>query len=229
MKVKLPASWKAQLDAELGQPYFKALGQFVDSERKHHTVYPPEEDVFNAFEAAPFDELKVLLLGQDPYHGPGQAHGLCFSVRPHVKRLPPSLVNIYKELHADLGVDIPRHGYLEHWAEQGVLMLNTVLTVRAGEPLSHRNKGWQTFTTAVIRKVNEKRSPVVFVLWGGPAQKKAGLIDTTRHVIVSAAHPSPLSAYRGFFGSRPFSKINAALRKAGQPEIDWKIPDAPVE
>ncbi len=225
MEVSLPSSWKAQLAAELEKPYFTELSRFVDAERERHTVYPPEADVFNAFKAAPFDAVNVLLLGQDPYHGPGQAHGLCFSVRPHVKRLPPSLVNIYKELHDDVGVRIPNHGYLGHWAEQGILMLNTVLTVRAGEPMSHRNKGWETFTTAVIRKVSEKSSPVVFVCWGGPAQKKISLIDTRRHTIVSCAHPSPLSAYKGFFGSRPFSKINAALRKAGKPEIDWQIPD----
>jgi uracil-DNA glycosylase len=225
MKVSLPSSWKTQLADEFKQPYFKELSEFVDAERERYTVYPPEEDVFNAFKAAPFEDVKVLLLGQDPYHGPGQAHGLCFSVLPHVKRLPPSLVNIYKELHDDVGVAVPRHGYLAHWAEQGVLMLNTVLTVRAGAPMSHRNKGWETFTNAVIRKVGEKRSPVVFVLWGGPAQKKIGLIDTRRHIAVKSAHPSPLSAHRGFLGSRPFSKINVALRKAGKPEIDWKIPD----
>jgi uracil-DNA glycosylase len=221
MKVSLPSSWKKQLAPELGQPYFQELGHFVDAERRRHTVYPPEDDVFNAFAATPFDEVSVLLLGQDPYHGPGQAHGLCFSVRPDVKRLPPSLVNIYKELPGGA----PRHGCLEHWAKQGVLMLNTVLTVRGGEPLSHRNKGWETFTTAVIRRVNDKPDPVVFVLWGGPAQKKAGLIDTTRHIIVSSPHPSPLSAHRGFLGSRPFEKVNAALRSVGKPEIDWRIPD----
>lgn len=228
MKVSLPSSWKTQLASELKQPYFEKLSEFVDAERQRHTIYPPEEDVFNAFKAAPYDDVKVVLLGQDPYHGPGQAHGLCFSVLPHVKRLPPSLVNIYKELHADMDVNIPRHGCLAHWAQQGILMLNTVLTVRAGEPMSHRNKGWEIFTTAVIREVNAKSNPVVFVLWGGPAQKHIGLIDTRRHTIVKSAHPSPLSAHRGFLGSRPFSKINAALRQAGQSEIDWRIPDPAV-
>ncbi len=223
MKVSLPPSWKTQLAAELQQPYFAELSRFVDDQRERHTIYPPEEDVFNAFEAVPYDRVKVLLLGQDPYHGLEQAHGLCFSVRPHLKRLPPSLANIYKELHSDLGVGIPAHGCLDHWAKQGVLMLNTVLTVRAGKPMSHRNRGWETFTDAVIRKLSEKSCPVVFVLWGGPAQKKIGLIDSARHTVVKSVHPSPLSAHNGFFGSRPFSKINVALRGSGEAEIDWQI------
>lgn len=227
MKVSLPESWRIQLAAELTQPYFKRLGEFVDAERGHHTVYPSEGDVFNAFTCTPYDKVRVLLLGQDPYHGPGQAHGLCFSVQPQVKRLPPSLRNIYKELRDDVGSTIPGHGYLAHWAGQGVLMLNAVLTVRAGQAFSHRGKGWERFTDAVIHKVNERKDTVVFVLWGGPAQKKAALIDTERHVIVKGAHPSPLSSYRGFFGSRPFSQINAALRRAGGDEIDWQIPLEP--
>lgn len=225
MVLTLPPSWKQPLAGEFKQPYSKKLREFVAAERKTHVVYPPEKSVFNAFKYTPYDKVNVLLLGQDPYHGHGQAHGLCFSVRPKVRPLPPSLVNIYKELHDDVGCRIPNNGYLVHWAEQGILMLNAVLTVRAGEPLSHRGKGWELFTDAVIRKVNEKKSPVVFVLWGGPAQKKIGLIDTQRHAIVKAAHPSPLSAHRGFFGSRPFSKIDAALRAAGKPKIDWQIPD----
>lgn len=225
MNISLPPSWKTQLAAELKQPYFAELCEFVDAERRRHTVYPPEKDVFNAFRYAPYGKVKVLLLGQDPYHGPGQAHGLCFSVQPSVKRLPPSLINIYKELHDDVGCRIPGHGWLAHWAEQGILMLNTALTVRAGQAFSHRGKGWERFTDAVIRKVNDKKKPVVFVLWGGPAQKKLALIDTARHLVVKGAHPSPLSAHRGFFGSRPFSKINAALRAAGESEIDWQIPD----
>lgn len=224
MNISFPDSWKARLASELEQPYFAELCGFVADERRRYTIYPPEEDVFNAFTRTPYGKVKVLLLGQDPYHGPGQAHGLCFSVQPHVKRLPRSLVNIYKELHDDVGCSIPNHGYLAHWAEQGVLMLNAVLTVRAGQAFSHRGKGWERFTDAVIRGVNEKKDPVVFVLWGGPAQKKIALIDTGRHVIVKGAHPSPLSAHRGFFGSRPFSKINAALRAAGESGIDWQIP-----
>lgn len=225
MKVSLPSSWQAQLAAELEAPYFAKLGEFVDAERRAHLVYPPEKDVFNALRYTPYEKVKVLLLGQDPYHGPGQAHGLCFSVQPDVKRLPPSLVNIFKELRDDLGCRIPHHGHLVHWAEQGVLMLNAVLTVRAGQAFSHRGKGWERFTDAIIRKVSEKQDPVVFMLWGGPARKKTTLIDTGRHVIVASAHPSPLSAHHGFFGSRPFSKTNAALRAAGAGEIDWQIPD----
>ena len=180
--------------------------------------------MFAAFEHTPYNKVSVLLLGQDPYHGEGQAHGLCFSVLPGTKP-PPSLANIYKELQADAGCKIPNHGYLVTWAEQGVLMLNAVLTVRAHTPNSHKDKGWEQFTDAAIAAVNAKPDRVVFVLWGGYAQKKAKLIDTTRHVIVQSAHPSPLSAYNGFFGSKPFSKINAALQAAGKPIIDWRIAD----
>lgn len=224
MLVDLPASWHDALASELEQPYFGKLAAFVDSEREQHQVFPPETDMFNALKTTPLEQVNVLLLGQDPYHNDGQAHGLCFSVRPGVQP-PPSLVNIFKELRTDLGYPVPNNGYLQHWAEQGVLMLNAVLTVRAHEANSHKAKGWERFTDAVIRKANEKREQVVFVLWGNYAQKKLALIDTARHVVVRSAHPSPLSARNGFFGSRPFSKINPALQAAGKPPIDWQIPN----
>lgn len=224
MNLPLPDSWQAVVSDETEKPYFYKLRDFLEKERREHTVYPPEDEVFTALELTPYDETNVVILGQDPYHGPGQAHGLAFSVRPGVKP-PPSLRNIFKELHADLGFRIPNNGYLVPWAEQGVLLLNTVLTVRAGEANSHKGKGWEKFTDAVIRKVGHRPEEVVFVLWGGNAGKKLELIDTDRHTIVQSVHPSPLSARRGFFGSRPFSRINEALRKAGKPEIDWQIPD----
>jgi uracil-DNA glycosylase len=222
--VVLPGCWQSTLSEEVEKPYFHKLQAFVRRERAEKTVYPPEADVFNALAYTPYEKVSVLLLGQDPYHGEGQAHGLCFSVCPGIQP-PPSLVNIYKELKADLGCRIPNHGYLTRWAEQGVLMLNAVLTVRANEPTSHKNQGWETFTSAVIQKVNAKPDPVVFILWGAYAQKKSSLIDTTRHTIIASAHPSPLSAKSGFFGSRPFSKVNAALEANGKPPIDWQIPD----
>ena len=224
MLVDLPEDWRAAVGEELEKPYFAKLSAFVDQERQNYTVFPPETDVFNAAKTTPYEQVNVLLLGQDPYHDNNQAHGLCFSVRPGIPP-PPSLVNIYKELKHDLGCRIPNNGYLVPWAQQGVLMLNAVLTVRAHTPNSHKGKGWETFTDAMIRKVNEKESQVVFVLWGGYAQKKLSLIDTNRHTVVQSAHPSPLSARNGFFGSRPFSKINEALKSAGKPEIDWQIPD----
>lgn len=222
MNFQLPVSWQAALAREIAQPYFLALQDFVARERAMHSVFPPHHQVFAALDHTPFDEVRVLLLGQDPYHDDGQAHGLCFSVLPGVKP-PPSLANVYKELNADLGCIIPNHGYLLKWAQQGVLMLNAVLTVRAHTPNSHKGRGWESFTDAVIRAVNARQDRVVFVLWGGYAQKKAGLIDASRHVIVSSAHPSPLSARRGFVGSRPFSKVNEALAAAGKPAIDWCI------
>jgi len=187
-------------------------------------VFPPEGDVFNAFEVTPLEDANVLLLGQDPYHDHGQAHGLCFSVKPGVKP-PPSLANMFKELRDDVGCRIPNNGYLAPWAAQGILMLNAVLTVRAHEPNSHKGKGWETFTDAAIRALNDRKDPVVFVLWGGYARKKLALIDADRHAIVESAHPSPLSARSGFFGSKPFSKINEALRRFEKPEIDWQLPD----
>jgi len=226
MQIHLPGSWHSLLADELNKPYFHKLEQFVDQERQHYTIYPPEPEVFSALEITPYERVNVLLLGQDPYHDDNQAHGLCFSVRPGIKP-PPSLVNIFIELHNDVGCRIPNNGYLVPWAKQGILMLNAVLTVRAHSPNSHKGKGWETFTDTIIRKVNEKDSPVVFVLWGNYAQKKLNLIDTYRHVIVQSAHPSPLSAKNGFFGSKPFSAINRALRDAGKPEIDWQIPDLP--
>jgi len=224
MAAPIPAGWRSVLAGEVSKPYYQKLRQFVKEERRAHTVYPPEKDVFSALELTPYDNVNILLLGQDPYHGKNQAHGLCFSVRPGVPP-PPSLMNIYRELRDDVSFRIPNNGYLVHWAEQGILMLNAVLTVRAHEPNSHKNKGWEKFTDAIIQAVGAKDSPVVFLLWGGYAQKKVKLIDVDRHVILRAAHPSPLSADNGFFGSKPFSKTNAALRKAGKPEIDWQIPD----
>jgi uracil-DNA glycosylase len=221
---KLPTSWRPLLTAELEQPYFRALEKFIESEQQSHTVYPPPEDIFSALKLTPYTNVNVLLLGQDPYPNKDQAHGLCFSVRPGIKP-PASLKNIYKELNDDVGCRIPNNGYLVPWAKQGILMLNAVLTVRAGEINSHKGKGWENFTDAVIAKVNDKTAPVVFVLWGAYAQKKIKLIDATRHTIIQSAHPSPLSARNGFFGSRPFSKINKALHANGKPEIDWQIPD----
>jgi uracil-DNA glycosylase len=224
MRKQLPESWLDAIGGEFDKPYFASLEAFVERERAEHRVFPPERHVFNAFALTPLDETNVLLLGQDPYHGERQAHGLAFSVRPGVKP-PPSLANMFKELRADVGCKIPNNGYLAPWARQGILMLNTVLTVRANTPNSHKGHGWETFTDAVIRTVNAKESPVVFVLWGSHAQKKASLVDTDRHTIVSSAHPSPLSARNGFFGSKPYSKINAALRASGKPEIDWQLPN----
>lgn len=220
----LPADWLEALGGEFAKPYWPKLQQFVAEERQRHTVYPPEADVYSALQLTPYHSVNVFLLGQDPYHKAGQAHGLCFSVRPGVET-PPSLVNIYKELRDDVGCRVPNNGYLVPWAQQGILMLNAVLTVRAHEANSHKGRGWETFTDAVIRAVNAKSDPVIFVLWGGYAQKKVPLIDTERHTILQSAHPSPLSARSGFFGSRPFSRINALLQSNGKPEITWQIPD----
>jgi uracil-DNA glycosylase len=218
----LPEDWRAILADEFDKPYFRKLEEFVAKERKEQKVFPPEEDVFNALKHTPFANVKVLLLGQDPYHDDGQAQGLCFSVRPGVKS-PPSLVNIFKELHEDLGCTIPDHGSLLTWADRGVMLLNAVLTVRAHSPASHKEQGWETFTDAVIRALSARAEPVVFLLWGAYAQKKAALIDTSRHVILNAAHPSPLSSKK-FFGSKPFSQANDALKKFGREPIDWQIP-----
>lgn len=224
MPPPLPSSWRPVVGEETHQPYYRALTEFLEEERRHHTVFPPKDLVFSALELTPYEKVSVLLLGQDPYPGEGQAHGLAFSVLPGV-RPPQSLVNVFKELHDDLGCRIPNNGCLVPWAEQGVLLLNTVLTVRAHAPNSHKGKGWEKFTDAVIRKVGEKDDPVVFLLWGAHAQKKLKLIDTGRHAVVQSAHPSPLSARSGFFGSRPFSQVNDALRAAGKRPIDWQIPD----
>lgn len=215
--------WNPVLRGEFEKPYWADLQRFVAEERAQHTVYPPADEVFAALHLTPLAETRVLILGQDPYHRPKQAHGLCFSVRPGVA-VPPSLVNIFKELEADLGVPPPNHGNLEHWARQGVLLLNAVLTVRAHRAASHQGKGWETFTDEVIRVVDAKPERVVFILWGGYARRKKPLIDTTRHVIIESAHPSPLSASNGFFGSRPFSRANAALIEGGREPIDWRIP-----
>jgi uracil-DNA glycosylase len=220
----METTWRPVLITETEKPYWKPLQQFVKDERRKYQVFPPDKEVFAALHLTPYEKVSVLILGQDPYHEVGQAHGLCFSVRPDVA-IPPSLQNIYKELHDDLGCKIPNNGCLTPWAEQGVLLLNAVLTVRAHQANSHQGKGWENFTDAIIRAVNDKSDRVVFVLWGAYARKKAPLINTTRHVIIQSAHPSPLSAANGFYGSRPFSKINAALRDAGKPEIDWQIPD----
>lgn len=223
MKVDLPPSWKNVLAPELGKPYFAALSAFVDAERKAHVVFPPEEDVWNAFRATPFDAVRVVFLGQDPYIGDNQAHGFCFSVRLGEKP-PPSLVNLFREAVEDVpGFQMPDNGNLEPWAKQGVLLLNAILTVRKGEAGSHRGKGWETFTDTVIEKLSARKDPIVFALLGNYAQKKEKLIATSRHRIVKAAHPSPLSA-KAFFGSRPFSKINAALESLGKPPIDWRLP-----
>ena len=221
----IPAGWRRQVGGEAGKPYFRRLEEFVRGEREKFEVYPAEAETFQALELTPPRKVSVVLLGQDPYPGPNQAHGLCFSVRPGV-RPPGSLRNVFKELKSDIpSFRVPNNGYLAAWARQGVLMLNTVLTVRAGAIGSHRGKGWETFTDAVIERVNAKKEAVVFLLWGRDAQSKAGMIDESRHVVLRAAHPSPLSARHGFFGTRPFSSANRALRDAGRPEIDWQIPD----
>ncbi len=217
--------WNPILKAELEADYFTELNKFVAGERSRGEVFPPAEEVFAALHLTPYSDVKAMILGQDPYHGRGQAHGLCFSVRPGVA-LPPSLENIYTELEADLGVPRPDHGCLEHWARQGVLLLNATLTVRSGNAASHQGKGWERFTDAVLRAVNDKPERVVFILWGGSARRKKALIDTSRHVIIESPHPSPLSAYGGFFGSRPFSRANAALVEAGREPIDWRLPAA---
>jgi uracil-DNA glycosylase len=217
------SSWRSVLAAEFDKPYFHQLQDFISTERQTQTIFPPAADVFAAFELTPYEHVRVLVLGQDPYHGDHQAHGLCFSVNPGIKT-PPSLVNIYKELKTDLDLTIPNNGYLIPWAQQGILMLNAVLTVRAHTPNSHKDQGWETFTDAVIAKVNQKTDPVVFVLWGAYAQKKLKLIDTNRHLVIQSAHPSPLSARNGFFGSKPFSAINTALQSRGA-AIDWQLAD----
>jgi uracil-DNA glycosylase len=207
----------------VSSPRFAALQDFVAQERARHTVYPPRGQVFTALRLTPYAQVKVLLLGQDPYHGPGQAHGLAFSVAPGVAP-PPSLRNMFKELQTDVGAPPPRDGSLTPWAEQGVLLLNAVLTVRAGEANSHAGRGWEHFTDAVIRAVGHKQEPVVFLLWGRYAQKKRPLIDTARHTVLEGVHPSPLSAKKGFFGSRPFSRANAALEAAGRTPVHWALP-----
>ena len=226
--VKLDPSWLKPLGAEFDTDYMTALRAFLVAERAAgKRIFPRGGEWFRALDLTPLDQVRVVILGQDPYHGPGQAHGLCFSVRPDV-RIPPSLVNIYKELHADLGIAPARHGFLEHWAKQGVLLLNSVLTVEQGKAAAHQGRGWERFTDAVIRTVNERPESVVFMLWGSYAQKKAAFVDSIdrggRHLVIKSAHPSPLSAHNGFFGSRPFSKANAFLKSRGEKPIDWALP-----
>jgi uracil-DNA glycosylase len=216
--------WAPLLGGEFEKQYFIGLRQFLAEEYREHTVYPEEGDLYNSLRLTPYAGTKAVILGQDPYHGPGQAHGLSFSVKPGVAP-PPSLHNMFKELRADVGCGIPNNGYLVPWAEQGVLLLNTVLTVRAGLPASHRGKGWEIFTDRVIALLNEREQPLVFVLWGNHARQKERLIDSGRHLVLKAPHPSPLSASRGFFGSRPFSRINRFLEETGRQPINWQLPD----
>jgi len=219
----LKNDWGEILKDEFEQPYYQELRRFLIQEYRTRVVYPDMHDIFNALHYTSYADTKVCILGQDPYHGPGQAHGLSFSVKPGVPP-PPSLQNIFKELHDDIGCPIPDHGCLIPWARQGVLLLNTVLTVRAGEPMSHRGKGWERFTDRVIAELNKRERPIVFILWGRPAREKKAMIDTSRHFIIESAHPSPLSAHYGFFGSWPFSRANEFLRRAGMEPIDWALP-----
>ena len=215
--------WLPCIKQEFSKPYYKELYTFVKHEYDTRIIYPPAEDIFNAFHFTPLSKVKVMILGQDPYHNENQAHGLSFSVLPTQKDIPPSLVNIYQELHDDLGCYIPNNGYLKKWADQGVLLLNTVLTVRAHQANSHQGKGWEQFTDAVIEAVNAQDRPIVYMLWGRPAQSKIPMLTNSKHLILKAPHPSPLSAYRGFFGCRHFSQANAFLEKNGIEPIDWQI------
>ncbi len=214
--------WLGPLTPEFRKPYYAQLYKFVNEEYKTHTIYPAKQDVFAAYDRTPLENVKVLILGQDPYHEPGQAHGLCFSVKPGTK-VPPSLVNIYKELQDDCGCYIPDNGYLVKWADQGVMLLNTVLTVRAHQAFSHQGKGWEQFTDATIAALNRQERPIVYMLWGSAAQKKAAMLDNPRHLVLKAAHPSPLSAYKGFMGCMHFSKANDFLSKRGSEPIDLQI------
>ncbi len=214
--------WLEPLKFEFTKDYYKNLFKKVREEYEKYLVFPPADDIFNAFHLTPLHEVKVVIIGQDPYHNVGQAHGLCFSVKPQVD-IPPSLVNIYKEMQDDIGAYIPNNGYLVKWAKQGILMLNTVLTVRAHQANSHRGIGWEEFTDAAIRVLNEEERPIVFILWGAPAQRKKSMLNNPNHLILEAPHPSPLSAYRGFFGSKPFSRTNSFLKEHGLAEIDWQI------
>ncbi|MGQ0333549.1 uracil-DNA glycosylase [Halomonas elongata] len=227
MSIPLPDSWQQWLGAEFEAPYMQALRDFLAGEKAaRKVIYPHSSSWFRAFELTPLEEVRVVILGQDPYHGPNQAHGLCFSVRPGVQ-VPPSLVNIYKELAADVGFQPVNHGFLESWARQGVLLLNTSLTVEQGNAGSHRGRGWETFTDRAIATVNEHAGPTVFLLWGSHARKKKTLVDTSRHLVLESPHPSPLSAHRGFFGNRHFSRANAFLAEQGRTPIDWQLPQQP--
>ena len=216
--------WGPLLEGEFEKPYYQHFRKILKEEYQTRDIYPDQYDIFNALYLTPYNDVKVVIIGQDPYHGPGQAHGLSFSVKPGVT-VPPSLQNIYKELKSDIGCYIPNNGYLVKWAKQGVLMLNAVLTVRAGNPNSHKGLGWEMFTDKVIETLNQRETPVIFILWGNFAQQKQQLITSSQHFIIKSPHPSPFSANRGFFGSRPFSRTNAILREIGLKEIDWQIPD----
>jgi uracil-DNA glycosylase len=220
--VNIDESWKNILNEEFESPYFSSLKEFLIEEKKHFTIYPPGKFIFNAYDSTPVEKVKVIILGQDPYHGEGQAHGLCFSVQNGIKP-PPSLVNIFKELNSDLGIQIPNHGNLQKWANQGVLLLNATLTVRANQPRSHFNKGWEKFTDATIKKISETGNNLVFLLWGNDAKLKEPLIDSSKHLILKAAHPSPFSANNGFLGCRHFSKANTYLKNHGIVQIDWSL------
>jgi uracil-DNA glycosylase len=221
MTFNIAPDWKKKLNDELDKPYFKELQKFVVTEYQNSDCFPQPENIFRAFDLSSFEETKVVIIGQDPYHGYGQAHGLCFSVNPEIK-IPPSLVNIYREIKEDLGCTVPGHGNLEHWAKQGVLMLNATLTVRAGQAGSHQGKGWEKFTDAVIRILSEEKKNLVFLLWGGPAQKKGKKIDSNKHLILTSGHPSPLAANRGYwFGNRHFSKTNQFLLSIGKEPVNW--------
>ncbi len=219
---QIEPSWRDELNDEFNASYFTSLKEFLVEEKEKYKVYPPGSQIFNAFNFTPFNDVRVVILGQDPYHGPGQAHGLCFSV-PNGITPPPSLVNIFKELNTDLGVPMPSHGNLEKWAKQGILLLNATLTVRANQAGSHQGKGWETFTDAVIKKLSDKKAGLIFILWGKYAQAKEKIIDTQKHYILKAAHPSPFSVFNGFFGCKHFSKTNELLKRHGFDEIDWKL------
>ena len=224
-KIKINNDWDNYLAEEYEKPYYLQLDKIIQEEYNgENIIYPPIEEVFNSYRYTPLSEVKCVILGQDPYHNEGQAHGLCFSVKPGTD-IPPSLMNIYKELNTDIGCSIPNNGYLTKWAKQGVLMLNTVLTVRAHEANSHKSLGWEKFTDATIRILNQQNRPIVFILWGGPASKKEGMLNNPKHLILKAPHPSPLSSYRGFFGSKPFSRTNQFLENNGIQKIDWQIED----
>jgi uracil-DNA glycosylase len=220
----LPESWRPILAEEFNKPYMSTLQTFLDDEYANQTIYPPINEVFTAFSLTAYSDVRVLVFGQDPYHGPGEAHGLSFSVKPGIT-VPPSLRNMYKELQSDLGCKKPNNGYLTPWASQGVMMLNAVLTVRHKSPNSHQKHGWEKFTDAVIKKISARPEPVVFILWGGKAKQKLKLVDSSRHFVITGAHPSPLSAHNGFFGSKPFSKVNEKLAEWGKPAINWQIPN----
>ncbi|ALS03039.1 uracil-DNA glycosylase [Enterococcus silesiacus] len=224
MKAIIHNSWQNVLEEEFTKDYYLKLRDFLKQEYSQQTIYPDMYHIYSALELTPYEDVKVVILGQDPYHGPNQAHGLSFSVQPGVKT-PPSLMNIYKELQEDLGYPLVSHGFLESWAKQGVLLLNTVLTVRNGQAYSHRGQGWENLTDAIIKKLNEREQPIVFILWGKPAQEKIKMIDTNKHIIIKSPHPSPLAAHRGFFGSKPFSKTNQALEQLGETPINWQLPD----